>query len=150
MARRPTNRPTDAELSILRVLWTRGASTVRQVHQALAGGEGVGYTTVLKLLQIMAEKGLVERDASQRAHVFSASASEAATQGHLVGDLLDRAFEGSASRLVLRALSERPASSSELAEIRQLLDSLEQRGSHGPDKGSTIASGDDDARDGDA
>lgn len=141
MARRPTNRPTDAELSILRVLWRRGASTVRQVHRAMAGDEGVGYTTVLKLLQIMAEKGLVERDASERAHVFSASASQAATQGHLVGDLLDRAFEGSASRLVMRALAARPASLGELAEIRRLLDRLEQSENTEP--------GDDDARNGD-
>ena len=141
MARRPTNRPTDAELAILRVLWRRGASTVRQVHHALTGDEGVGYTTVLKLLQIMAEKGLVERDASERAHVFSASASQAATQGHLVDDLLDRAFEGSASRLVMRALASRPASTGELAEIRQLLYRLEQSENTEP--------GDDDARNGD-
>jgi len=127
MARKPTHRPTDAELAILRVLWRRGPSTVRQVHRALDGAEKVGYTTVLKLLQIMAEKGLVERDASQRAHVFSTSAPQAETQRHLVGDLLDRAFDGSASRLVMRALSARPASAAELAEIRRLLDDLEQR-----------------------
>jgi predicted transcriptional regulator len=113
-------KPTDAELGILRVLWSRGPSTVRDVFDAL-GGEGA-YTTVLKLLQIMTEKGLVRRDDSTRTHVFEAAYSEDQTQQQLVGDLLDRAFDGSAAKLVLRALEARAASPEELAEIRRLLD----------------------------
>lgn len=123
-----TPRPTDAELGILRVLWRRGASTVRQVHEDLERRNPTGYTTVLKLLQIMTEKGLVERDESQRAHVYVARLPEEQTLGQLVGDLLDRAFEGSSSRLVMRALESRPATRAELAEIRRLLDSMEGEG----------------------
>ncbi len=118
-------RPTDAELAILRVLWRRGASTVRQIQEDLAPRSSTGYTTVLKLLQIMTEKGLVDRDESERAHVYTARLAEEQTLGRLVGDLLDRAFGGSSSRLVMRALEERPASPEELAEIRRLLDDLE-------------------------
>ena len=118
-------RPTDAELGILGVLWRRGASTVRQIHEELAPRSSTGYTTVLKLLQIMTEKGLVDRDESERAHVYTARLAEEQTLGRLVGDLLDRAFGGSSSRLVMRALEERPASAEELAEIRRLLDDLE-------------------------
>lgn len=120
-----TPRPTDAELGILRVLWRRGPSTVRQVHEDLERRSPTGYTTVLKLMQIMTEKGLVERDESQRAHVYVARLPEEQTLGQLVGDLLDRAFEGSSSRLVMRALESRPATRAELAEIRRLLDSME-------------------------
>jgi BlaI family penicillinase repressor len=118
-------RPTDAELAILRVLWRRGPSTVKDVHEDLAREVQTGYTTTLKQLQIMAEKGLVTRDESNRAHLYAASRPEEATQTQLVGDLLDRAFEGSAARLVMRALSARPTSPEELAEIRELLDQLE-------------------------
>jgi BlaI family penicillinase repressor len=118
-------RPTDAELAILRVLWRRGPSTVKDVHEDLAREVQTGYTTTLKQLQIMAEKGLVTRDESNRAHLYAASRPEEATQTQLVGDLLDRAFEGSAARLVMRALSARPTSAEELAEIRDLLDQLE-------------------------
>ena len=114
-------RPTDAELAILGVLWTEGPSTVRQVHQALADARETGYTTTLKLMQIMAEKGLVERDESTRTHVYSATASRDATQRQLVSDLVDRAFGGSATALVLQALSAHPASSEELAEIQRLI-----------------------------
>jgi BlaI family transcriptional regulator, penicillinase repressor len=120
-----TPRPTDAELAILRVLWRRGPSTVRQVHEDLERRSLTGYTTVLKLLQIMTEKGLVERDESERAHVYVAKLPEEQTLGQLVGDLLDRAFEGSSSRLVMRALESRPASREELAEIRRMLDLME-------------------------
>ena len=120
-----TPRPTDAELAILRVLWRRGASTVKDVHEELARRFPAAYTTTLKQLQIMAEKGLVTRDESQRAHLYTARLPEEQTQGQLVGDLLDRAFEGSASRLVMRALASRPASAEELSEIRRLLDQLE-------------------------
>jgi predicted transcriptional regulator len=122
-------RPTEGELSILRVLWDRGASTVRDVHDAL--GSGGGYTTTLKLMQIMADKGLVERDESQRAHVYRAKASEERTQRQLVHDLMQRAFGGSPVQLAMRALSSRRTSPEELAELRRLLDSLEQENDGG-------------------
>ena len=121
-----TPRPTDAELAILRVLWQRGPSTVREVHQALSASQASGYTTVLKLLQIMTEKGLVVRDESERAHVYAAALSERRTQRQLLGDLVDRAFGGSSAKLVLHALSERAASTQELRDIRALLDQLEK------------------------
>src|SRR5262245_49924230 len=95
---KPTPRPTDAELSILRVLWERGPSTVRDVHEALRGTQGSGYTTVLKLLQIMTDKGLVDRDASQRAHVYTSRLGEKRTQRQLLRDLVDRAFGGSPAK----------------------------------------------------
>ena len=113
-------KPTDAELTILRVLWARGPSTVREVFDAL-GGEGA-YTTVLKLLQIMTEKGLVRRDDRERTHVYEAAHSQVDTQRQLVSDLVDRAFDGSAARLVLQALDAGKASPAEIAEIRKLLD----------------------------
>ena len=121
-----TPRPTDAELAILTVLWQRGPSTVRDVQQVLSASQGSGYTTVLKLLQIMTEKGLVVRDESQRAHVYAARLSERRTQRQLLGDLVDRAFGGSSAKLVLHALSERAASSQELRDIRALLDQIEK------------------------
>jgi predicted transcriptional regulator len=117
-------RPTDAELTILRVLWVRGPSTVREVAEAL--GRDSAYTTILKLLQIMADKRLVRRDESARTHVYAAAFTEHQTQRQLVSDLLDRAFGGSASKLVLHALEARKATPEELAEIRRLLD--ERRG----------------------
>jgi BlaI family transcriptional regulator, penicillinase repressor len=124
---RPQPRPTDAELAILRVLWERGASTVRQVHEALAGTRETGYTTTLKLMQIMADKGLVKRNETERTHVYSASAGEEQTQRQLVKDLVDRAFGGSAAQLVLRALSAEGASDAELKEIRKLIDDYREK-----------------------
>jgi len=121
-------RPTDAELQILRVLWQRGPSTVRGVLEGLERGRSIGYTTVLKLLQIMAEKGLVSRDESQRAHLYAPRIPREETQRQLVGDLLERAFGGSAERLVMQALASRKASPEELARIRKLLDELEGGG----------------------
>jgi predicted transcriptional regulator len=118
-------RPTDAELKILRVLWARGPSTVREVLDVLGGEEKTGYTTVLKTLQIMTDKGLVDRDESKRTHVYRASRPQAQTQRQLVRDLLDRAFGGSAHGLVMQALAAREPSAEEVAEIRQLLDELE-------------------------
>jgi BlaI family transcriptional regulator, penicillinase repressor len=118
-------RPTDAELSILRVLWEQGECTVRQVFEALNQEREMGYTTVLKLMQIMTEKGLVERDESQRTHVYRPSLTQEQTQQQLVSNLLDKAFGGSASQLVLQALSAKPASAQERERIRQLLDELE-------------------------
>jgi predicted transcriptional regulator len=120
-----TSRPTDSETEILAVLWEQGPSTVRQVHDVVGDRRGVGYTTVLKLLQIMTEKGLVERESAGRSHVYRAAAPQEQTQAELVDDLVDRAFGGSASALVMRALGSRPASPAELAEIRRLLDALE-------------------------
>ncbi len=118
-------RPTDSETEILAVLWEQGPSTVRQVHDVVGERRGVGYTTVLKLLQIMTDKGLVERESAGRSHVYRAAAPREQTQTELVDDLVDRAFGGSASALVMRALGSRPASKAELAEIRKLLDALE-------------------------
>lgn len=118
-------RPTDAELEILHALWGLGPSTVRQVQQVMPGPPRRGYTTVLKLLQIMTTKGLVERDETARAHVYSASRSKTDTQRELTADLLERAFSGSAGKLVLQALSSHPATADELIEIRRLLDDLQ-------------------------
>jgi len=115
-------RPTDAELAILRVLWARGASTVRQVHDALSRDRQSGYTTALKMLQIMTEKGLVRRDVTDRTHVYQAKLSEEQTQRQLVRDLVDRAFGGSSSKLVMQALSAKRATPEELMEIRKLLE----------------------------
>jgi BlaI family transcriptional regulator, penicillinase repressor len=116
-------RPTDAELAILRVLWEHGACTVRQVHDALSRDRPSAYTTALKMLQIMTEKGLVKRDDSERTHIFQPRLTEEQTQRQLVRDLLDRAFGGSASKLVMQALSARRATQEELGEIRKLIES---------------------------
>src|SRR6185503_10727329 len=118
-------RPTDAELAILRVLWARGPSTVRQVYEVLTSARQAGYTTVLKLLQIMTEKGIVERDESSRTHVYIPRYSEEHTQRQLVGDLLERAFGGSSLKLVMQALAARKTTPEELAEIRRLLEQRE-------------------------
>lgn len=120
-------RPTEAELAILRVLWDRGPSTVREVTEALQDERGTGYTTALKLLQIMTDKGLVQRDDSSRAHAYEAVAPAETTQRQLVSDLLERAFGGSARQLVLQALSAKRASRDELAEIRRMLDEFEKK-----------------------
>ena len=116
-----TPRPTDGELEILNVLWNTGPATVRQVHEVIARRKPAQYTTVLKTLQIMAEKGLVRRDEKQRAHLYRASVPRAATERQLVGHLLRHAFSGSVRNLVLGALAEKKASPEELAEIRRLL-----------------------------
>jgi predicted transcriptional regulator len=121
-----TPRPTDAELSILRVLWALGPSTVREVHSQLLADRGVGYTTVLKLLQIMTAKGLVVRDESQRTHTYRARATQDQTQSRLVKDLIARAFGGSARKLVLHALDAAKSSPKEMAEIRKLLNQLRE------------------------
>src|ERR1051326_1713068 len=120
-------RPTDAELEILTVLWSRGPSTVRSVHEVIAARRSAQYTTILKLLQIMDEKGLVRRDQAQRAHVYRAAQTREATQAQLAGDLLQRAFEGSAKGLMLGALAARKTSKKELAEIRELLNEYERK-----------------------
>jgi predicted transcriptional regulator len=125
MVDRQPRRPTDAELAILSVLWDRGPSTVRDVHDEINRHAPTGYTTVLKLLQIMTEKGLVVRDEAQRAHIYEARYSEQKTQRQLLTDLADRAFGGSAAKLVMQALSGRKTSGDELNAIRDLLDRLE-------------------------
>ena len=124
---RSTRLPTEGELRLLRVLWDRGPSTVREVHQALPGDIESGYTTVLKLLQIMHGKGLVIRDESSRTHVYAAAVPPETTQRALVTDLIDRAFGGSAHRLVMQALSPQVASREDLDRIRALLAELERR-----------------------
>lgn len=126
MADKPTPRPTDAELAILRVLWERGPRTVREVHDELSQAHDTGYTTILKLLQIMTDKGLVVRDERNRAHVYSTRYSEQRTQRQLLGDLIDRAFGGSPAKLVMQALAtDTKATADELTAIRQLLDQME-------------------------
>ena len=125
MARPASNRPTDGELAVLRVLWDRGPSTVRDVHKALGRTRAAGYTSVLKVMQIMHEKGLVARDEAKRSHVYRAAVPREHTQRQIVGDLLERVFGGSARALVLQALSARRAGKEELAEIRKLLDEFE-------------------------
>jgi predicted transcriptional regulator len=115
-------RPTDAELEILTVLWSTGPATVRQVYETISRRRSAQYSTILKFLQIMAEKGLVRRDEKQRAHVYEAARPREWTQKQLAGDLLNRAFSGSAKALLMGALSARRASKKELAEIRALLD----------------------------
>jgi predicted transcriptional regulator len=117
-------KPTAAELDILRVLWQRGPATVRDVYEAL-GNPDAAYTTTLKFMQIMAAKGLVERDDSQRAHLYRPAVAQEETQRRLVDELMDKAFGGSAADLVLRALSRKSASKEELAEIRRMIATYE-------------------------
>ena len=118
-------KPTDAELSILQVLWRLGSATVKEVQESL--GPKIGYTTALKFLQIMTEKGLVKRDESQRAHIYQASLSKEATQQQLVTGLLQKAFNGSTAKLVMQALASKKASPKELAEIRDLIEQLTKK-----------------------
>lgn len=127
MAKEPLQKPTASELEILRVLWTRGPSTVREVHEALSEKKDLGYTTVLKLLQIMTAKGTVRRDEGRRAHVYEACQPATETKRQLVGDVLQRVFEGSASELMIHALEGRRTSKKELEELRRLLDEYERR-----------------------
>jgi BlaI family transcriptional regulator, penicillinase repressor len=124
---KPPPRPTDLELSILRVLWQWGPGSVREVLNRYndARSAGAGYTTILKMLQIMSEKGLVERDDARRPQVYRARLTEAETQRQLVNDLLERAFGGSAKKLVMHALASKEASDEELARVEALLDKLE-------------------------
>jgi BlaI family penicillinase repressor len=125
MGRKALPKPTEAELALLHVLWGRGPSTVREIWAQVNRKQRAGYTTVLKLLQIMFEKGLVRRDDRARSHVYAATLSEEQTQQQVVAHVLDRVFAGSASKLVLRALSAKKASPADLAAIRKLLDEME-------------------------
>jgi len=126
MTKEPPQKPTASELEILRVLWMRGPSTVREVHEALSEKKAMGYTTVLKLLQIMTAKGTVRRDERQRAHVYEACQPATETKRQLVSDVLQRVFEGSASELMIHALEGRRTSKKELEELRRLLDEYER------------------------
>jgi len=119
-------KPSELEYAILQVLWGIGSGTVRDVHQKLSASREIGYTSVLKTMQIMTEKGLVQRDEAERAHVYTPTFSEETTQGTILTDLLQRVFGGSAQHLVLRALQVKPASKEERSEIRRLLDEMEK------------------------
>jgi BlaI family transcriptional regulator, penicillinase repressor len=125
MKRSTPSKPTEAELSILRVLWQGGPSTVREVWEELSPEQGTGYTTVLKLMQIMFEKGLLARDERARSHVYRAARSQEQTQREVVSHLLERVFSGSAPQLVMQALTVKKATPGELSEIRKLLDEME-------------------------
>ena len=125
MVKKNLPSPTEAELEILNVLWQRGPSTVREVAEEIQKTKTSGYTTVLKLMQIMAEKGLVLRDESDRAHVYEPTRPKEQTQRQLLRNLVEKAFEASASKLVMQALSTKRASSEELSHIRKILDDLE-------------------------
>ena len=126
MVKKKLSRPTDAELAILRVIWKLRKASVREVQEQLQQERGTGYTTTLKLMQIMLEKGLLRRDDSQHAHVYAAAVTRGSTQRQIVGQVLEQVFDGSAQQLVMQALSTRKSSPAELAEIRNLLDKLER------------------------
>jgi len=126
MTEKDAPRPTDAELEILTILWRRGPSTVREVHEVLNKSRAAGYTTVLKFMQIMTDKRLLRRNEEQRAHVYEATLPQVETQRMLVGELLDKAFGGSAANLVMQALATKPASAEDLSSIRRLLDEYER------------------------
>jgi BlaI family penicillinase repressor len=127
MAKEAKQKPTSSELEILRVLWVRGPSTVREVYDSLNEKKRTGYTTVLKMLQIMTEKGSVRRNEDERAHVYEACEPAEKTKGRLAGDVLQRVFEGSASELMMHALEGRKTSHEEIEELRRMLDEYERR-----------------------
>jgi BlaI family transcriptional regulator, penicillinase repressor len=127
MAKTSLQKPTASELEILRVLWEQGPCTVRQVHEALGVERSVGYTSVLKLLQIMTTKGLVRRNEDQRAHVYEAEHPAEEMKRQLAGDVLRKVFGGSASELMMHALDGRPTSKQELDDLRRLLDQYEEK-----------------------
>ena len=122
-----TIKPTESELEILQTLWAKGLATVREVHEDLARTKNVGYTTTLKLMQIMHEKGLVKRDDSMRTHVYQAAVNKEKTQKHLLSKMIDNLFGGSPTQLVIQALGEHKASPEELEEIQALLDNLKNK-----------------------
>lgn len=120
-------KPTDSELEILQILWTKGLATVREVHEELASTKDVGYTTTLKLMQIMHEKGLVKRDDSMRTHVYQAAVNKEKTQKHLLGKMIDSLFGGSPTQLVIQALGESKASPEEIEKIQRILNDLKKQ-----------------------
>ncbi|WP_442590401.1 BlaI/MecI/CopY family transcriptional regulator [Pedobacter sp. AW31-3R] len=127
MATEITSKPTESELEILQILWQKGNCTVRDVHEILTKNKEAGYTTTLKLMQIMHEKGLVDRDTSSKTHIYSALASQQKTQQHLLNKLIDNAFNGSAARLVMQALGNHKSSKDEIDAIKKYLDELENK-----------------------
>lgn len=124
MPRKPSTQPNDVELSILRVLWDRGPSSVRQVHEVLQLGRDAGYTTTLKMMQVMCVKGLLKRDESTRPQIYRPSVSEEHTQRHIMRELLQKVFAGSTRKMVLRAVESGQIKGKELAEIRKLLENI--------------------------
>jgi BlaI family transcriptional regulator, penicillinase repressor len=120
-------RPTESELEILRVIWDKGSVSVREVHEELAKSKDVGYTTTLKLMQIMNEKGLVKRDDTFKTHIYQAAVSKEKTQKHLLGKMINTLFGGSPTELVLQALGNHKASQKELDEIQELLNNLKKQ-----------------------
>ena len=125
MAREKANGPTEKELAILKVLWSRGPSTVRQINDEINKHLETGYTTTLKLMQIMTDKGLLIRDNSGFKHIYKPAVSAEITEEQIVGDMMDKVFSGSAERLVMRALAAKQVTAEELKKIRQLLDKME-------------------------
>ena len=125
MPRKRLSRPTDVELAILRVLWDRGPSSVRDVHVELSGDRDTGYSTTLKMMQVMLDKGLLKRDESRRPQLYAPAVPEEQTQKQIVDDIVQKAFGGSARKLVMRAVQSENVTSEELAEIRKLLKELE-------------------------
>ena len=119
-------KPTESELEILQILWQKGEASVRDVHEVLLKSKDAGYTTTLKIMQIMHEKGLVSRDSSARTHIYKANVSQESTQQHLLNRMIDNVFNGSSARLIMQALGNNKASSEELAEIKRYLDNLEK------------------------
>ncbi|MET0637554.1 MAG: BlaI/MecI/CopY family transcriptional regulator [Chitinophagaceae bacterium] len=120
-------KPTESELEILQILWNRGLATVREVHEELGASKDVGYTTTLKLMQIMNEKGLVKRDDSMRTHVYQAAVNKEKTQKHLLGKMIDTLFGGSSTQLVIQALGETKANPEEIEKIQALLNDLKKQ-----------------------
>ena len=120
-------KPTDSELEILNILWEKGPSTVRDIHDELEKTKDAGYTTTLKLMQIMHEKGLLKRDPTNKSHVYTANVSQEKTQGQLVKRMIDNVFNGSASQLVMQALGHHKANAAELEEIKKYLDDLSKK-----------------------
>lgn len=120
-------KPTESELEILQVLWKKGLATVREVHEELSAMKDAGYTTTLKLMQIMHEKGLVKRDDSMRTHVYQAAVSKEKTQKHLLGKMIDSLFGGSPTQLVIQALGEHKATPEELEKIQEMIDNMKNK-----------------------
>ena len=133
MSTAPSPRPTNSELEILRVLWDRGPATVRDVHEVISAARPglTGYTTILKLMQIMTEKGLLERDEAERAHVYKPRVAREKTQRAIVGHMLDRVFSGSAADLMMQALAANPTSPAEINEMREMLARYEKEQKQG-------------------
>lgn len=127
MTQHRTIKPTESELEILQVLWERGSATVRDVHEDLMQSKDVGYTTTLKLMQIMFEKGLVTRDDSSKTHIYQPAVSRERTQKHMVGKMIDTLFSGSSAQLVMQALGNHKSSQQELEEIQRILDNLKKQ-----------------------